>query len=95
MFEVLVTLAIKPDCREACDKEMKLQATNSLEKESGCSVFDVWVNAADESKVQLYEVYSSAEAFQHHLQTEHFKAFDAKVASMIADKSVTTFDQKL
>lgn len=68
------------------------QARESLEHEPGCHVFDVWQDAGRPLSVFLYEVYSDAAAFEAHLATPHFLAFDAEVAGMVIDKRVRRWE---
>ncbi|MFK7944291.1 MAG: putative quinol monooxygenase [Paracoccaceae bacterium] len=57
-------------------------------QEPGCQRFDVWQDPADPARVCLYEVYNDRAAFDAHLVSAHFKAFDAEVASWVMDKQV-------
>lgn len=93
MYVVTVQFTIKPAHREAFHALMQEQAKNSLEKEPACHVFDVCVPHADGQQIFLYEVYEDRAAFDLHLQSAHFKAFDAAVAPMVADKQVVTMDR--
>ena len=70
---------------------MTAQARNSLELESGCLHFDVCVAPEDARTVYLYEVYSDEAAFELHLQSNHFKQFDADVAALVKDKQIVTY----
>lgn len=93
MYVVTVQFSIKPEHRVAFDALMLEQAKNSLEKELACHVFDVCVPHADSDQVFLYEVYEDRAAFDLHLNSAHFKAFDAVVVDMVADKQVATMDR--
>ena len=42
----------------------------------------------------LYEIYDDATAFQAHLASPHFKAFDVQVAQMVAEKTVRIWTRK-
>jgi len=90
MYVVTVQFSIKPEHRVAFDALMLEQAKNSLEKELACHVFDGCVPHADSDQVFLYELYEDRAAFDLHLNSAHFKAFDAAVAAMIADKKIAT-----
>lgn len=65
-------------------------ARMSLEVEPGCQQFDV---CQDERGVFLYEVYVDRTAFEAHLASAHFKAFDAAVAGMVRAKTVRLFEE--
>lgn len=55
------------------------QARNSLEPEPDCLHFDVYTGPQRERRVFLYEIYRDRPAFERHLATPHFKAFDHRV----------------
>ena len=57
------------------------------------NVIPTAMDAARPDEVFLYEVYADAVAFDAHLASAHFKAFDRATALMIADKIVRTFAQ--
>ena len=56
-------------------------------------MFDVCVDPARDNFVLLYEVYSDRAAFDLHLASEHFAAFDAEVRDWVSAKTVSTFDR--
>ncbi len=70
---------------------MVANAKASLTEEPGCRQFDVCTDTDRPQQVFLYELYDDEEAFAAHLQTPHFKSFDAMTSSMIAQKDVRTF----
>ena len=91
MFAVTVTFSLKSGCTEAFLPLMYQNARASLDNEAGCLQFDVATDDARPDEVFLYEVYSDAAAFDTHLGTTHFQAFDAATASMIAAKEIKTY----
>jgi len=68
-----------------------LNAKTSLDKETGCHVFDVNVSGEVDNKVLLYEVYENEIAFEHHLSSNHFIDFDRKILPNVISKSVTAY----
>ena len=92
MHVVCVDFEVKPGHLAEFMPLMKAQAKNSLELEDGCRRFDVSIDREDGCKVFLYEIYDSEEAFQSHLASDHFKAFDKAVAGMVAGKTVRTME---
>jgi (4S)-4-hydroxy-5-phosphonooxypentane-2,3-dione isomerase len=70
-------------------------ARTSLSAEAGCRVFDVCTWAQDDTRFFLYEVYDDAAAFEQHLASPHFKAFDAEVRPWVATKAVQALDRHL
>ena len=95
MFAVFVTFKIVPGKLDAFLPLMEKQARNSMNLERACRVFEIWVKEDSDDVVQLYEIYDDAAAFDLHLASDHFKSFDAAVASMLVEKTILTFDRKL
>ena len=93
MFAVIVTFEIREGQMEAFMPLMLANAATSLEDEAGCHQFDVCRDPERPDEVFLYEIYEDAQAFQIHLKSAHFLAFDTKVADMIASKSVKTYGE--
>lgn len=91
MLVVTVDFRIKPQFVDAFRKEMVANARASREREPGCRRFDVAYSPADPTLVYLYELYDDAAAFQQHVLSEHFRHFDAAVASWVAGKDVRQF----
>ncbi|MCV3274314.1 putative quinol monooxygenase [Roseobacter sinensis] len=91
MFAVVVTFQIKPEAISAFMPLMTQNAKTSLAEELGCLQFDVATDISRPGEVFLYEIYDNAAAFEAHLASAHFKAFDAATRNMIASKSVTTY----
>ena len=92
MYAVVVLFDIHPDQTEAFHALMIQNAKASLDNEPGCHQFDVCQNTDDPTKVFLYETYTDRAAFDDHLTSDHFKAFDEAVADMIAGKRIETFE---
>lgn len=93
MFAVVVTFQITPANEEAFLTLMLANAATSRTQEPGCLRFDVCTDPARPGEVFLYEIYTNAAAFDAHLASAHFIAFDAEAAPMIAAKSVRTYVQ--
>ena len=95
MFAVFVTFEINPEHRDVFIPRMLKQAEDSLDNEPNCGIFEVWIDSNTPERVQLYEVYTDAAAFDHHLQSAHFLDFAETVAPMVVSRNLTTFDRKL
>lgn len=93
MHCVSVVFRIREGREAAFGARVAQQAADSLASEEGCLVFDVWSDPEDPAAFLLYEVYSGRDAFAAHLETAHFKSFDADVADMVADKTVARYDR--
>lgn len=92
MYAVTVQFTLKSGQQEAFLPLMVENARTSLLEESGCLQFDVLRGGAADV-VFLYEIYEDRAAFDLHLQSAHFKSFDAAVGDMVADKIIQTFDE--
>lgn len=73
-------------------ERLGVQASESL-REIGCSQFDVCVDPSDVHRVFLYEVYSSRAAFAAHLESSHFKEFDAVTRAWVTSKQVAQWQR--
>lgn len=93
MFVVTVNFVVASEFEPEFTNAMLEQARNSMELEADCHVFDVCSASDDSCSVYLYEKYTDANAFQLHLESEHFKSFDAKVAPWVTSKTVNTWSE--
>lgn len=91
MFAVVVTFRIRPNQMGTFLPAMRANAQTSLAEEPGCHRFDVCTDPDRPNEVFLYELYTDRAAFMVHLASDHFVAFDAHVAEMIATKDVRTY----
>ncbi len=88
MHVICVDFEIKPTRLAEFMPLMRKQARTSLDSEPGCSRFDVCIDPSIPARVFLYELYDSAAAFDAHLASAHFQAFDKAVADMVDKKTV-------
>ena len=86
---VTVLLEVDPDHWSDFLSAVEAQAAASLSAEPACRRFDVSIAADGRPAVFLYEVYADRAAFDAHLATPHFRAFDAKVAAWLRGKTIT------
>ncbi len=93
MHVVTVLFEVKPDRISDFLAAIVGQAQISLHAEPDCPQFDVCVDPADPGRIFLYEIYTTAEAFALHLETEHFKTFDARVAGWTLAKTIARFER--
>ena len=92
MYVITVEFTIHAQHLGAFMPLVQENARISRETESGCKGFDVCRDPARPHCVFLYEVYDDRAAFEAHLATAHFKAFDAAAAAMVASKTVHVFE---
>ena len=78
---------------ESFREALVANARASREREPGCRQFDVAVDPARPACFYLYELYDDRAAFDAHLASAHFKAFDAQVRDWVADKVVQVFER--
>ena len=90
MYVVTVEFAARPAFADAFLREMVANAAASREREPGCRQFDVCASAED-GVVFLYEVYDDRAAFDAHLATPHFEAFNAATADWVERKTVRAY----
>lgn len=93
MYAVVVTFQVEPAQMDSFLPLMTRNAATSLAREPGCLRFDVCTDPDRAGEVFLYELYANRAAFDAHLASDHFKAFDGQVAPMIAAKDVRTYTQ--
>jgi autoinducer 2-degrading protein len=92
MFVVTVTFEAYPEQAAAFLARVRDQMTDTLSSEAGCHRFDVCIDPDQPQRVFLYEIYTDAAAFQAHLETAHFKAFNAEAGPMLRSKVVETWE---
>lgn len=92
-YVVLVELLVERERSEEFLQLLLQNASSSLELEAGCQVFDVCQEPDDAGRFLLYEVYDSEAAFQHHLATLHFTAFNQQTEPFTLSKIVRVFSR--
>lgn len=85
---VVVRFVVKAGVEARFLERVLRQAEESLRHEPECRQFDVCVDPTDPRRVLLYEIYTSDAAFEAHLRTAHFQAFDAETRSWVDEKAV-------
>ena len=93
MYAVCVTFEIKAGRMSDFLPLMQENARTSCLVEEGCHQFDVATDPDRRNAVFLYEIYSDRAAFDEHLASPHFQAFDAATSDMIASKAVATWSE--
>jgi quinol monooxygenase YgiN len=91
MFVVVVFFEAKPEHVANFKAAILENAAASVRDEAGCRQFDVAQDAARPEQFFLYEIYDDEAAFKAHVETAHFKSFDAASAAWVADKKVMTY----
>jgi (4S)-4-hydroxy-5-phosphonooxypentane-2,3-dione isomerase len=86
---ILVRFELVPGRRHEFMRYVLENAKASVTLETGCRRFDVLVDELDASDdITLYEIYDDSEAFDRHLQTDHFAAFRTGTEPLVLSSSV-------
>lgn len=93
MFVVTVNFEVAPEFESQFGDAMLEQAQNSVEMEPDCHVFDVCTASDNDCSFYLYEKYTNAAAFDTHLASDHFKAFNTTVTPWVTSKTVSTWSE--
>jgi autoinducer 2-degrading protein len=88
MLAVTVRFDVTPGREDAFLARVRQQAADSLAREPACSRFDVCTPQAGAAQVFLYEIYDDAAAFDVHLNSAHFLAFNAETEGWTTSKTV-------
>ncbi len=93
-FAITVDFELVQGAREEFLRLVEENAAASMRDEPGCSRFDVltYRDPAHSDRVFLYEIYEDRAAFDAHVRTAHFAAFDAATRTMVRRKTVLEFD---
>lgn len=91
MFVVVVFFEAKAAHVAEFHRAIVANARASVADEPGCRQFDVAQDPNDPAQFFLYEIYDDEAAFKAHIQTTHFKSFDAMSAPWVASKKVLTY----
>ena len=93
MYCVTVSFILIPGAEGRFLSLVRDNARRSLDTEPGCHRFDVCYDPTYPKRVFLYELYDDRAAFDAHLATPHFKAFDASCAGLVDSKDIKTYSE--
>ncbi|MGH6718486.1 MAG: putative quinol monooxygenase [Alphaproteobacteria bacterium] len=91
-FVVVVDFRLKAGASEAFRALIVENAKASVRDEPGCRHFDVVLPHGEADRVVLYEIYDDRAAFDAHVRTPHYAAFDRASQPFVASKSVMLGD---
>ena len=94
MFVITVKFVINEKDIEKFKVRMLQQARDSLELEIDCHKFDVCHDPNNKNIVFLYEIYTDKNAFDIHLNSKHYLAFNDEVTSWVKEKIVTQLEKQ-
>ena len=93
MYVITVKFTVNPANLTEFREAVIAQAKNSLELEDECHQFDICVAENNPCIFLLYEIYSNASAFNAHLETPHFHAFNQLVTPWVSNKVVKSWER--
>ena len=94
MFVITVKFVINEKDIEKFKVRILQQARDSLELEKDCHQFDVCHDPNNKNIVFLYEIYTDKNAFNMHLNSKHYLAFNDEVTSWVKEKIVTQLEKQ-
>ena len=94
MFVITVKFVINEKDIEKFKVRISQQARDSLELEKNCHQFDVCHDPNNKNIVFLYEIYTDKNAFDIHLNSKHYLAFNDEVTSWVKEKIVTQLEKQ-
>ena len=90
-FVILAEFEVAPADMDAFMRHVRENAAASVRDEPGCRRFDVLQPEDGGSRIALYEIYDDHAAFEAHLSSAHFAAFDAVTKPLVRARSVRRF----
>lgn len=92
-YAVTVFFEIKQGKMDEFMEHITNNARCSVRDEPGCRQFDVCTDPSQPNTVFLYELYDDLAAFEAHQTMPHYKATGPKVADLVANKTLRTFER--
>ena len=95
MFVITVKFTTYEKDTEKFKTRILKQAKDSIELELGCLVFDVCHDPENINVVFLYEIYTNKDAFDIHLNSEHYLSFNEEVTPWVSEKIVSQLTKQI
>lgn len=92
VYTIIVEFRLKPGALAAFRRAMVANARASVRDEPGCRRFDVLEPKGESDRILLYEIYADRAAFDAHVRSAHFAAFQVEVADLVSEKWVVEYD---
>jgi quinol monooxygenase YgiN len=93
MYVITVQFVVVSEKVKSFRAAMVENARASREREPGCQQFDVCVDTSDPTLICLYEVYEDRAAFDAHVASAHFRAFDETTRGWVTRKTVNAYER--
>jgi len=92
MLVIHATVPVDPQHREQA-KELIQELAEKSRAEAGVIDYRATVDVDDPNLFRVFEQYEDEQAFGAHGQSDHFQAFQAAIAEMLAgEPTITRFD---
>ena len=88
MTKLLVTITVKQGCWGKAAPLYKELIEKTL-KEEGCIEYDFFVDTQDDHKCYLIETWSTKQALDAHMNSEHFVRLVPQIGELLAEKTIT------
>ena len=85
-FVLVVELEIDPSQLEPFKAAIKENGETAVRVEPGCRSFNAVFEKDNPTRVRLFEIYDSADAFKAHLETAHFKKYAETTKDMVKSR---------
>jgi quinol monooxygenase YgiN len=85
-FVLVVELEIDPSQLEKFKAAIKENGETAVRVEPGCRGFNAVFEKDNPTRVRLFEIYDSADAFKAHLETAHFKKYADTTKDMVKSR---------
>ena len=95
MFVITVKFTTHEKDTEKFKTRILKQAKDSIELEEGCLVFDVCHDPKNINVIFLYEIYTNKDAFDIHLNSEHYLSFNEQVTPWVSEKIVSQLKKQI
>lgn len=90
-FVITVEFILKPGTMASFRKLIDQNARESCAHEPGCRRFDVLIPNDSADRVFLYEIYDDRNAFDAHLKSRHFDAFNRESQAQVVAKNIVQY----
>ena len=91
-YAITVEFILMPGAMAAFRELIDENAQSSIDLEPSCQRFDVLLPQDDPERIFLYEIYDDRQAFEAHLETAHFRSFNAQSERLIKTRIITAYD---
>jgi quinol monooxygenase YgiN len=90
-FAIFLTIDVIPGKKDAFLEQVRINRARSLADEPGCKRYDILDPDPEGHRLNMYEVYASAAAFEAHRRTPHFATCSAAIQPLVAARKLEQF----